>query len=138
MGVYYTYINDTKREFVQLSKLQDAGDKDNAVLLCGGALAYLLFPPRHVLRFAVAPNDPPPARGRWHGDAIRVAPDGAGDDPYDLVHFGKAITVTKTDAVGYPYTETVEYVKYQDISKMVLSSLQADYPWFVKDWRPPR
>lgn len=69
MGILYCYINDTKRELIVLHKLRPGGgDKENAALGCGAALAALLLP-----------------RGRWHGDRIRIGH----DEPYDLIAAGR-------------------------------------------------
>jgi hypothetical protein len=74
MGVYYRYVNFTRREFVGLSDLRDGGDKENAVVYCGPAIAWLIMPPRIGDDF----------RGRWAYarytvQDIRVVSDGEHD-----------------------------------------------------------
>jgi len=73
MGTYYRYVNLTRQEFVGLSDLRRGGDKENAVLYCAPALAWLLMYPN---------GDG--YRGRWAGgvhrsDDIRLVADNSYD-----------------------------------------------------------
>lgn len=43
MGTYYRFVNFTKKEFVELTGLQDGGSGESAVLRCSPALAWLLL-----------------------------------------------------------------------------------------------
>jgi|SRR6267378_638519 len=77
MGVYYCYVNYTRKEFVNLPDLRDGGSSENAALYCAPALAWLLVWP-HVCGDGYW--------GRWapggrHGvaDDVRIVTDSVHD-----------------------------------------------------------
>lgn len=119
MGTYYRYANFTRREFFGLSDLREGGDKENAVLYCAPALAWLLLWPH-------ACGDG--YRGRWHGrwhgrpaEDIRVVGDGEVDF-YDMTHGG-------TREFDEPFL---------NISPGLLQSMRTQVPGFVQDYHPRR
>lgn len=112
MGVYYRYVNFTRREFVDLSDLRDGGDKENAVLYCAPALAWLIVQP-HTCGDGF--------RGRWRSYApanpaqdVRIASD-ATYDFYDMEEDG-----------------------FLNITPGLLQSLRTACPAFVEDYQPRR
>ena len=109
MGTYYRYVNYTRREFVGLSDLRDGGDKENAVLYCAPALAWLLVWP-HTCGDGY--------RGRWAsqseaGDDVRIVGDGA------------------VDFSGMDDT-------FLNITPGLLQSMRDQIPEFVEDYQPQR
>jgi len=115
MGTYYRYVNFTRREFFGLSDLREGGDKENAVLYCAPALAWLLLWPH-------ACGDG--YRGRWHArpaEDIRVVSDGEVDF-YDMTHGG-------TREFDEPFL---------NISPGLLQSMRTQVPGFVQDYHPRR
>jgi len=106
MGTYYRYVNYTRKEFVRLSDLRDGGDKENAVLYCAPALAWLLVWP-HTCGDGY--------RGRWqsevHADDVRIVGDGA-------VDFA---------------TMDEEFL---NITPGLLQSMREQIPAFVEDYQP--
>jgi hypothetical protein len=107
MGSYFRYVNYTRRECVGLSDLRDGGDKENAALYCGPALAWLLLWP---------PVCGDGYRGRWHrpdgADDVRIVSDGAHD-------FGDM------DDAGF-----------LNITPGLLQSMRTAVPAFVEDYHP--
>jgi hypothetical protein len=110
MGTYYRYVNYTRREFVSLSDLRDGGDKENAVLYCGPALAWLLVWP-HTCGDGY--------RGRWRSRAesapahdVRIVSDGSFDFT-DMADEG-----------------------FLNITPGLLQSMRTLCPGFVEDYQP--
>jgi hypothetical protein len=116
MGTYYRYVNFTRHEFVSLSDLRDGGDKENAVLYCAPALAWLIVSPRTC-------GDG--YRGRWSSYAdvpshdIRIVSD-ASHDFYDMEEGG---TPTFPESL-------------LNITPGLLQSLRTEYPAFVENYQP--
>lgn len=109
VGTYYRYVNFTRREFVSLHDLRDGGDKENAVLYCAPALAWLLVWP-HVLGDSY--------RGRWHRDLREQA------DEVRVVR----------DSV-YDFLD-MEDNGFLNISAGVLQSMREQCPEQVEDYQP--
>jgi hypothetical protein len=117
MGTYYRYVNYTRREFVSLSDLRDGGDKENAVLYCAPALAWLIVQPH------TCGDD---YRGRWRSYAstapahdVRIVSD-ASHDFYDM---------EEGDTESFPEG-------FLNITPGLLQSLRTEYPAFVADYQP--
>jgi hypothetical protein len=109
MGTYYAYANHTRKEIVDVGRLDPAiarspdgardpvargDDKDHAVVLRGGALAYLLLP-------AADGRGVTGYRGRWGGRIHRVAWNarGDGDDGVDEVDWPATLRDAQVVAV---------------------------------------
>jgi hypothetical protein len=110
MGTYYRYVNFTLHEFVGLSDLRDGGDKENAVLYCAPALAWLFVQP-HTCGDGY--------RGRWRpyvsavpAHDVRIVSDGEYDF-YDMEEDG-----------------------FLNITAGLLQSMRAERPAFVEDYQP--
>jgi hypothetical protein len=117
MGTYYRYVNFTRREFISLSDLRDGGDKENAVLYCAPAFAWLLVVP-----YTCGDG----YRGRWRSyesaapaHDIRIVSD-ASHDFYDMEAGGTS---------SFP-------AAFLNITPGLLQSLRATQPGLVKDYQP--
>lgn len=105
MGIYYSYVNHDKREFVVLSDLRRGGDKVNAALVCAPALAYLLLP-----------YSMDEYRGRWAGDRVEIVADTQMESRWTSVGRWHHDNLMLCDEYGY-----------RNISKELLCEMQPEW-----------
>lgn len=119
MGTYYRYVNHTRREFVRLSGVRAGGDKTNAVVWCGGVLAYLMLPPSDLVEY----------RGRWGSDVAR--PGGALNRVMTLCD-AQAVAIVSDGAMDFFEMEqpgSADYQGYVDITKPLVEDMRQSGYW---------
>ena len=117
MGTYYRYVNFTRGEFVSLSDLRDGGDKENAVLYCAPAIAWLLIPAHY---------SGDGYRGRWRSYAS--------DDP---AHDVRVVSDASHDFCGMEDGGTRTFPEgFVNITPGLLQSLRRECQAIVQDYQP--